>query len=187
MSIGSHNDLRSTTRTEVVDGIATVTLDVRDRTGAYRDDVAPELSILSERGGDGGALEVRHIAPGLFQATFPIERYGESYRVRLVNKQGDEVVELRAFGVTESDSHEFRTAAPDLERLELVARSTDGVVSPDKAAIWKFDGEPARTPKDTWWLHGSRSFGEHFFRPIEESDGESPSRIHARLVRDRAE
>jgi hypothetical protein len=70
MSTGSHKDLRSTTRTEVVDGVATVTIDVRDRTGAYRVDVAPELSILSEGGGDDGALEVRHVAPGLFQATF---------------------------------------------------------------------------------------------------------------------
>jgi hypothetical protein len=26
-----------------------------------------------------------------------------------------------------------------------------GVVSPDRAAIWQFDGEPARTPKETWW------------------------------------
>jgi hypothetical protein len=94
---------------------------------------------------------VRHIAPGLFQATFPIERYGEAYRVLLVNRQGDEVVELRAFGITESYSPEFRTAAPDVERLELIARSTGGVDSPDRAAIWNFEGQPARTPKDTWW------------------------------------
>lgn len=150
MSTGAHKDLRTTTRTDVADGVATVTLDVRDRTGAYRDDVAPELSILSG-GGEGDALEVRHVAPGLFQATFPIERYGESYRVLMVNKQADEVVELRAFGVTESYSPEFRTAAPDIERLELIARATGGVVSPDRDAIWRFEGEPARTPKDTWW------------------------------------
>jgi hypothetical protein len=48
-------------------------------------------------------------------------------------------------------SRPIATAAPDIERLELVARSTGGVVSPDRAALWKFDGEPARTPKDTWW------------------------------------
>jgi hypothetical protein len=94
---------------------------------------------------------VRHIALGLFQATFPIERYGEAYRVLLVNRRGDEVVELRAFGITESYSPELRTAAPDVERLELIARSTGGVVSPDRAAIWNFEGQPARTPKDTWW------------------------------------
>ncbi|MEZ6015070.1 MAG: VWA domain-containing protein [Planctomycetota bacterium] len=151
MSTGAHKDLRTTTRTEVSNGVATVTLDVRDRAGTYRDDVAPELSILEGGDRDGAQLEVRHIAPGLFQASFPVERYGEAYRVLLVNRQDDEVVELRAFGVTESYSPEFRTAAPDLERLELIARSTGGVVSPTAEDVWRFEGEPARTPKDTWW------------------------------------
>jgi len=151
MSTGSHKDLRTTTRTEVKDGVATVTLDVRDREGSYRDDVAPELSILPDGDGEGTSLDVRHVAPGLFQASFPVERYGESYRVLLVNKQADEVVELRAFGVTESYSPEFRTAAPDLARLELIASATGGVVSPTAEAIWAFDGDPARTPRDTWW------------------------------------
>ncbi len=151
MSTGAHKDLRTTTRTEVRDGIATVTLDVRDRSGGYRDDVTPGLSVLTDGGENDAALDVRHIAPGLFQASFPIERYGEAYRVLLVNKQGDEVVELRAFGVTESYSPEFRTAAPDLPRLEWIARETGGVVSPTREAVWAFDGAPARTPKDTWW------------------------------------
>lgn len=151
MSTGAHKDLRTTTRTEVKDGVATVTLDVRDRAGTYRDDVKPELSILPEGDGDGVDLEVRHVAPGLFQASFPIERYGESYRVLLVNKEADEVVELRAFGVTESYSPEFRTAAPDVPRLELIAAETGGVVSPTPEAVWTFDGAPARTPRDTWW------------------------------------
>lgn len=62
-----------------------------------------------------------------------------------------EVVELRLFGVTESYCPEFRTAASGLELLAVVARSTGGVVSPDRAAISRFDDEPARTPKDTWW------------------------------------
>ena len=38
----------------------------------------------------------------------------------------------------------------------------------------------------TWSFPLFLSF-EHFVGPIEESDGEMPPRIHARLVRDRAE
>lgn len=151
MSTGSHKDLRTGTRVDVKDGVATITLDVRDRTGSYRDDVEPELSILPDGDGDGAALAVRHIAPGLFQASFPIERYGDAYRVLLVNRQEGEVAELRAFGVTESYSPEFRTAAPDLAGLALIADATGGVVSPTAEAVWDFQGEPARTPQDTWW------------------------------------
>lgn len=150
MSTGAHHDLRTSTRIDFEQGVARVTLDVRDRSGAFRDDVTPEVSLLAEEG-EARPLAVEHLAPGLFRAEFPIEEYGEFYRLLVVQRQGGEVVDLRALGVTESYSPEFKTAAPDRELLAYVAEATGGRLDPGAEQVWSFDGAPARTPKITWW------------------------------------
>ena len=151
MSTGTHKELRPRTRVTVEQGIAQVTIDVRDRIGAYRDDVRPEVSLLLEGDGEPAALEVSHLGPGLYRAEFPIENYGEVYYLLVVHKQGEDVVDIKPLGVTESYSPEFRTPLPDRELLELVARETGGTFEPDAEALWTFEGDPARTPRDTWW------------------------------------
>jgi hypothetical protein len=150
MSTGAHKDLRSRTRVDIADGRARVTLDVRNRIGDFRDDVDSELAILSQDGNQA-PLEVEHLAPGLYRAEFPIERYGEFYRLLLVQKQNDEVVGLKAFGVTESYSPEFQVALPDEDLLRSISERTHGVHQPDANSFWTFEGAPARTPHDTWW------------------------------------
>ncbi len=151
MSTGSHRELRPRTRIDVEQGIARVTIDVRDRNGAFRDDVQPEVSLLQDGDQEPLALPLTHLGPGLHRAEFPIEQYGEFYRLLVVHKQGDEVVHLKALGVTESYSPEFRTPLPDKDLMELVAQETGGVFAPEAGAVWTFAGDPARTPQDTWW------------------------------------
>lgn len=150
MSTGAHRELRPRTRVEIEQGQARVTIDVRDRLGAYRDDVTPEVSILGAEGSED-PLAIEHLAPGLFRASFPIEEYGEFYRLLTVLQQDGVPVDIQTLGVTESYSPEFRTPVPDTELMRQVADRTGGVYQPDQEALWAFDGEPARTPKDTWW------------------------------------
>jgi uncharacterized membrane protein len=150
MSTGSHQDLRTRTRVEVVQGEARVTIDVRDRLGAFRDDVTPEVSIINESD-DDTPLAIEHYAPGLYRTSFPIEKYGEFYRLLVVQKQDDAVVDVRALGVTESYSPEFKTPLPDSRLMQLVADRTGGAFQPTEETIWTFTDEPARTPNDTWW------------------------------------
>ena len=151
MSTGAHRELRPRTRVDVEQGIARVTIDVRDRIGAYRDDVKPEVSLLRDADGEPLELEMAHLGPGLYRASFPIEEYGEFYRLLVVHKQAGDVVDLRAIGVTESYSPEFRTPVPDQELLRTLARETGGSFDPDAEGVWSFTDEPARTPRDTWW------------------------------------
>jgi len=151
MSTGAHHDLRPRTRIDVEQGVAVVTIDVRDRIGAYREDVTPEVSLLRDADSEPLVLPIEHLGPGLYRASFPIEEYGEFYRLLVVHRQGEDVVDLKALGVTESYPPEFRTPLPDRELLELIADQTGGTFAPDAAAVWTFDGEPARTPRDTWW------------------------------------
>lgn len=153
MSTGSHRDIRSRSRVSVTNGIATLTLDVRGRAGDFRDDVAPDVSIL-DAGAEPRPLDVEHTAPGLYTARFPIEKYGNFYRLLVVHRQGGEPVDVKALAVSESFSPEFRTAAPNEELLRHIARETNGVFAPSTDDIWKFTGDPGRTPQDTWpwWL-----------------------------------
>ena len=143
---GAHHDLRTSTRIDFEQGVARVTLDVRDRSGAFRDDVTPEVSLLAAEG-EAEPLAVEHLAPGLFRAEFPIEEYGEFYRLLVVQRQGDEVVDLRALGVTELHSPEFRppprtaSCSPSSPRRpaagSIRARTRSGAST----------SAPARTPK----------------------------------------
>jgi Ca-activated chloride channel homolog len=151
MSTGAHHDLQTRSRVNVDQGMAHVTIDVRDRVGAYRDDVAPEVMLVSEGDGEPLPLSVEHLGPGLFTAAFPIDRYGEFYKLMVVQKQGGTVVDTKVLGITESYSPEFRTPLPNEDLLRLITDETGGVLSPDAATVWRFDGEPAKTPKDTWW------------------------------------
>ena len=118
--------------------------------GVYASMWPPNLRVVSADG-EPLELEMEHLGPGLYRASFPIEKYGEFYRMLVVHKQGDDVVDLRAIGVTESYSPEFRTPVPDEELLRTVARETGGSFAPDAEGVWTFSDEPARTPQDTWW------------------------------------
>lgn len=151
MSTGSHEELRTRTRVDVEGGIARVTLDVRDRIGAYRDDVLPDVAIVRDADSEPDSLAITHLGPGLFEASFPIEEYGEFYHLMITQSQDGKIVDAKALGVTESYSPEFRTPLPDRELLELVSAETGGAVDPEDDAVWAFEGAPARTPKDTWW------------------------------------
>ena len=86
-----------------------LTLDVRGRSGEFRDDIVPEIGLVPKTEGEGRPLSVEHVAPGLFRTEFPIEKYGEFYRLMIVQRQGDEVVDVKSIAVTESYSPEFRS------------------------------------------------------------------------------
>lgn len=150
MSTGAHKDLRTRSRVTVGEGKATITLDVRGRAGDFRDDVQPDVSV-AEAGGDPKPLEVKHVAPGLFTAEMPIAKYGDFYRFMVVHRQGGEPVEVRALAVTESYSPEFKNPLPNEGVLRNISKDTNGIYDPGTGAVWKFEGEPGRTPQDTWW------------------------------------
>ncbi|TAH37269.1 MAG: VWA domain-containing protein [Planctomycetota bacterium] len=150
MSTGAHHELRSSARVDVAGGSAALTLDVRGRAGEFRDDVRPEVSLY--RSGEGAEpLPVEHLAPGLYRARFPLQSNGDFYRLMLVQKQGEDVVDLKALAVTQSYSPEFRNLMADAGVLRLAAAETGGVYAPAPEQVWEFSGDAARTLHDTWW------------------------------------
>jgi uncharacterized membrane protein len=150
MSTGAHKELATKARIDLAGGRAKISFDVRDRSGAWRDDVMPRLSLLLE-GESSVDVPVRHVAPGLFDAEVEVERYGEFQRLLVVYEQDGEPVDLRALAFVESYSPEFKSVAGDAALLELAARETGGSFDPAAGEAFLFAGEPARTPRDTWW------------------------------------
>lgn len=150
MHRGSKGDVQTHARIATGEGGAEVIVDVRDRVGAFRDDVRLEVALFSEEG-EASPLEVRHEAPGLFRARFPVEEYGDYYRLRLAAQQGDQLVGIKSLAWTEAYSPEFRTPLANDEQLRAIATETGGVVGPRPDQLFEFQGDPARTPHDTWW------------------------------------
>ena len=150
MSTGTHENLRTRNRVVVEDGVARLSIDTRGRRGEFRDDVRPEVSVRAA-GADFEDVDVRHVAPGLFSAEFPLQSYGDFHHLRVVHYQDGEVVDLKGLAVTESYSPEYRTPLPDEELLQLFANETGGTYEPAPGALWTFEGDAAHTPHDTWW------------------------------------
>ena len=150
MSTGTHQDLRSKSRVTIDGGKATITLDVRGRVGEFRDDVKPEISIV-EASAEPRPIEVTHVAPGLYTAQFPIEKYGEFYRMMVVQRQGA----IRSTcarspsprATPPSSAIPFPTKRPS----SSLPRILPAVFDPKEDQFWKFEGEPGKTPQDTWW------------------------------------
>lgn len=153
MSTGAHRELRPQNRIEILDGQVRVTVDVRDRRGEFVADVRPEISRL-EAGRDPSPLEVESLGTGLYRAEFPLEEYGEFHRLMVVQKQGEEVLDLSTLAVTRSYSPEYEDPLPDEALLRRLAEETGGRFAPEAGTSFDFEGPAGRTPKDTfwWWL-----------------------------------
>lgn len=150
MATGTQKELRTTSRVQIENGYADLLLDVRDRTGAFRDDVDLLVNRLLDRG-ESQSLTVTHEGPGLFRARVPLEEYGTLERLMIVESKGDEILGMKALGITASYSREFRGGEPNNAFLKDLATTTGGSFQAGPAEFLRFEGEPGRTPHATWW------------------------------------
>lgn len=150
MATGSQKELRTTSRVRIENGYAQLQLDVRDRNGAFRDDIVPLVNRLVE-GGEAQSLTVTHEGPGLFRARVPLDQYGTLERLMIVESKGEEVLGMKALGITASYSPEFRGGEPNRAILTEIAAATGGSFGSGPESFLTFTGDPARTPHATWW------------------------------------
>ncbi len=151
MSRGTTSALQQTADVRLDRGKVDVRIDNRDREGRFIDEAKPELSIVAASG-DTKPVPVSHTAPGEFEASFPLESYGEFVRLRVETRLDDQLVGLLRYAVIESYPPEYRAAAPDAEFLERVATATGGRQAPEPGAAMAFDTPPARGLEDLWRL-----------------------------------
>ena len=151
MATGGRSSLRTASQVQIEDGRVRVQLDVRGRQGEFRDDVEPELLLSTEQERQPRAVAVRHTAPGVFEAEFPLEAYGSFHRLMLAQRKGEQLLGTKVLAVTESYSPEFRRSGPDEAALQLAAERSGGRYDPAPAQLWQVEGESAPSPRDAWW------------------------------------
>ncbi|MGE0707749.1 MAG: VWA domain-containing protein [Planctomycetota bacterium] len=151
MSTGAQGSVRTTSQVRIEDGQVKLTLDVRGRRGEFRDDVQPELLLSTEAARAPRPVQVRHTAPGVFEAEFPLESYGAFHRLLVAQRAGGELVDTKVLAVTESYSPEYRRTGPDEDLLRLAAERAGGRYDPAPQETWRSEGPGAPAPRDVWW------------------------------------
>ncbi len=151
MATGTTSPLQQSADVTVERGEVRFKLDTRDRDGRFLDEVKPSLALLDATG-EARAVELSKTAPGLVEASFPLETYGDYVRLRVESRLDEQLVGLRNWAVVESYPPEYRAAAPDLAFLDHIGRTTGGRREPPVASAFEFEGPPARGLEDLWRL-----------------------------------
>jgi hypothetical protein len=151
MATGTTSPLQQSADVRIERGEVTFKLDTRDRDGRFLDEVVPALALV-EPSGTAKPVALQHTAPGLVEASFPLETFGDFVRMRVETRLGEQLVGLRNWAVVESYPPEYRAAATDTAFLDHLSRTTGGRREPLPSASFEFDGPPARGLEDLWRL-----------------------------------
>jgi Ca-activated chloride channel family protein len=128
----------------------------------------PEGVSRGPRGSEGGEpkggsetrkVPMRQVAPGRYEADFPLDRYGSFLLHASLEqavddghgKTGKTATVAESFGhVTNSYPREYLALAPDVDTLSRAAAVTGGRVDPEPAAVFDPAGEVIRYHEDLW-------------------------------------
>jgi Ca-activated chloride channel homolog len=151
MATGGKSSLTTRTQVRLVDGKAQLQLDVRGQRGEFRDEEAPQLFLSTDAKGTPRELVAKHVAPGVFEAEFPLEDYGTFHRVMVAQRRGGRLLESKVLAVSEPYSPEFRGGEVDEAGLRLAAERTGGAFDSSPDAARTLSGEGDRVPHEVWW------------------------------------
>jgi hypothetical protein len=102
-------------------------------------------------------MPMPQIAPGRYEADFPLDRYGSFLLHASLAKASDEGASAKRVAVAESFGHvnnpyprEYLALEPDAATLARAAEITGGSVDPSPAALFDPAGESVRYHQDLW-------------------------------------
>jgi uncharacterized membrane protein/secreted protein with Ig-like and vWFA domain len=135
-------------------GEGRVVVDALDANGAFRNDLNLHGRIVAP-GGSTNLVSLRPIAPGRYEATFPMRDSG-AYLLNLLQLEKGQVRSAQVLGANLNDHPEFSASGPNLALLRRIAESTGGtLLDPDRPGTSPFlDGRQTTwQPYDLWeWL-----------------------------------
>ncbi len=151
MATGTTRAIQQTADIRLHKGEVKIAIDTRDREGRFLDELRPEVAIVSASG-EADAIDTRHAAPGLYEASFPLRTYGDFVRLRVRTLFGKEEFVVKNYAVVESYPPEYRAAVADRPFMEHASQATGGAVEPAAETAFVFEGEDARGLRDLWRL-----------------------------------
>ncbi len=137
-------------RAEMVAGNVHVAVDAITQDDRFDNGLTSELTIRGPQpGGHEDAIPLRQVAPGRYEADFPLDRYGAFALHAVHRREGVTVAE--SFGqVNNPYPREYAAVEPDVTLLTTLARATGGAVDPPPAAVWDARGESIVHPRPLW-------------------------------------
>lgn len=132
-------------------GMAEITVDALDSTGAFPGEVSATVR-LSDPGGKMRSIALEQQRPGRWQARFPVPQEG-IYSGQLQLEAAKAPFDTRFFTLTRGFSREFLLEPPNRPLLERLARETRGTLAPDPATLFQTRDRTALRDYELWpWL-----------------------------------
>jgi Ca-activated chloride channel family protein len=151
-------------RTEVVDGRVRATVDAFTVDERFEDGLTSRLTVTGPAPRvDRREVPMRQIAPGRYEADFPLGGYG-AFLLQAEHSKSGEEGEPRAVGVSYAEvsnpyPREYATFEPDITRLSRLATATGGSIDPVPASVFDPKDEKITYREPLWNRAVSAAFG----------------------------
>lgn len=142
-------------KTEVYGGTVHAVVDAFDADDRFDNDLTSKLTVQGpEPGGASRVVPLRQTAPGRYEASFPLDRYG-SFVLRAEHSRptadGHSAPVAVSYGhVSNPYPPEYASFEPNVALLDRVAQATGGSRDPDAAAAFDPAGESVTFHEDLW-------------------------------------
>ncbi len=143
-------------KAEIVGGQLRASVDAFGADDRFENNLTSKLSIIGpEPGGETKVVDFRQTAPGRYEVSLPIDKYG-SFLLRAEHAHEDKDGQLRpvavSFGhVSNPYPREYASFEPDITTLEKAAVATGGGLDPrDVAAVFDPAGEKVTYHEELW-------------------------------------
>jgi len=143
-------------KSEVVNGVLHASVDAFAADERFENGLVSKLTVIGpEPGGDKKVVELRQTAPGRYEASVPLDKYG-SFLLKAEHQR--ELPDGTVKQVAQSSGHvsnpyprEYASFEPDLIALDRAAVATGGVTDPQGvAAIFDPAGEKVTYHEELW-------------------------------------
>lgn len=139
-------------RAEVVAGQVHVAVDAIGDDDRFENGLVSELTVRGPLpGGREERVPLRQVAPGRYEATFPLERHGV-FSLHAVHRRNGRVVGESHGRVNHPYPTEYAVLEPDVPLLTELARATGGKVSPGAHEVWEAGRDVTRRTRAVWGL-----------------------------------
>jgi Mg-chelatase subunit ChlD len=142
-------------KTEVYGGTVHAIVDAFNADDRFDNDLTSKLTVQGpEPGGASRVVPLRQTAPGRYEASFPLDRYG-SFVLRAEHSRaspdGHSAPVAVSYGhVSNPYPPEYASFEPNLALLDRAAQATGGSRDPDVAALFDPAGESVTFHEDLW-------------------------------------
>ncbi len=143
-------------KSEISNGTLRASVDAFGSDDRFENNLVSKLTITGpEPGGDKKVVDFRQTAPGRYEVSLPLDKYG-SFLLQAEHAHEDKDGQVRpvavSFGhVSNPYPREYASFEPDLATLEKAALATGGTVDPKTtAAVFDANGEKVTYHEELW-------------------------------------